>query len=199
MKLTWKTGNWQKTAKIFVAALAVQGLLFILFFGNDNPSNRVYIEEEAKSVLLKSVFNSGNIDDYKISFLSPFETINFPDGVYWIAITTGAAEAKEITANCVLVRDVVGYKEGSYSLGMFDCDKYPEFDPKRNRVEITAISQGDLLDSVGRGFYKLVLPGNVIPGRVEPTNCFVVAQIEGAMGIVNGYSGMSCDFQHKES
>lgn len=200
IKLTWKTGSVQANIKILAVFLAIQGLLLFLFLNSQQPQTKVYIEEGAKDVLLKSVLDYGAILEYKVNFLRAFEPGDISDGVYLLAITSANEEEEgtESVANCLLIRDTVGYKEASYTFGMFDCDRYPEIDGEEDKVEITPLSVGDLLEDSSRGFYSLELPGNVIPGYTKPIRCFCFAHVQGSLGVLTGYSGMACDFSGME-
>ncbi|GEM_PF-2801794 len=192
----------QTAAKVIGAFLFIW-VLCALIWGNREAPPPVFIEEESKDVILDSVFDHGAIADYKIRSVRPLDLPELPDGVYLLNITTGLeAETnkppvdpkKLVYTTCILIKDVIGYREASYAYGMLDCDKLPQIATKYDKVELKALSQGNLLDNVGRGIHEIVFPANIIPGYEKPIKCIFMTDIQGAMAFTTGWSGMSCDF-----
>lgn len=172
-------------------------VLMFLLFGGGPKSQPVFIQEDDKNVLLKSVMQHGAIDEYKITNVRPIDAGGLPDGVFLLTIQTDQDKPEPILTSCILIKDVVGYKEAAYALGMLDCDGYPDLRRPDDKIELTPLSTGDIFEDIGKGFYTIEVPANVIPGYTKPIKCFAIIYPQGYMGVFNGYSGMSCAFGQK--
>lgn len=153
-----------------------------------------YAQESGENVMLKSVFQHGNIEKYQIMPVRNVNASGLADGVYLVTIQTLQDQGVPKLINCILIKDVNGYKEASYALGLLDCDGHPNIKRPEDKIDITPLSTGDLLKNVSKGFYEIIVPANEIPGYEHPIKCFIFTHPQGSLNVFIGYGGMSCEF-----
>jgi len=173
-------------------------LYFTVLKDAQQGSMTVYIEEGQQGAILKSVFDYGKISEYKTKLLQTMNPTIFADGVYLITISPQIEESPDKVlkvTNCLFIRDVIQHINTSYEVGMLDCDSYPDIENQEGKIEITPLRKGDLFHDVTRGIYQVEFPPNTIPGYIQPLKCFFITDLQGTLGKLTGYGGMSCDFK----